>query len=1297
MSLSVAVCLATAATLSPLGGGPPDPFISIITPTVAGELVQVQIDNTEYVPGLEAVLVGIGKLNPEVPVPPFGSLGINLGLAFQAVPATPDHIATFLIPNQVSLHTATLHMQGLGFVLDGASGQLKLSNTLSFVVDPPAPTNLTYDSLVTTYVQGNPINPNLPTWDGPEEENVSFSIDPALPAGLNIDSNTGAISGTATVMAATAVYTVTASNVTGADTVDLTITVDPAIPSSFDYSDNPAIYTAETTINDNLPILGGFADTYTVDMPLPDGLSLDARTGVISGTPTGLVANDTYRITASNITGSIFVDVDIEVRPAAPTNLTYTPALSLFADNLPITPLVPSVTAEVVDSYSIQGTLPPGLNFNTNTGVISGTPNAEADLDSYLITASNITGSDSTVIEIVIDTLPPPVLTADAETGPGETISYSVAAGPGTFLQSFVTPVLATETNEANLLSSPQYSPGLGITFLDTGSPTYSTENGDATFSWSIPVPNDTNLVGMRWFAQATAFQLEGFSGAVRISNLVDTLITLPPPTSVDYGVQDAVFLVGDPISPLTPTVVGFADDFTVSPPLPAGLLIDNTTGVISGTPTVALPEVQYTVTAANPSGGTTTDINIRVIDGFFPQFGFVANQDLPTGGSVSVFALDDETGQPRHHSMQLTGTVPVAVAATSDARFVYTANAADGPGGEDISVFEFDTETGVLEFVAATNVVGAIFVDGVVVDETDSYVYATATAGTDGVYGFSINGNGSLTPLAGSPYGTGSLPNDIAISGNVIITCSANGVDTIDSYSIDPGTGVLTAESTLSTGTSPRAVEFSPDGAFAYAANSVTNDVSAYIVGGSGTLTELGGSPYDISAQGGDGPEDLAISRKGFLYTGNLGNGTVSAFSIAPGGDLNPLAAAVVTGTATRGVTVDPSGSFLYAMNDVDNEIDVYDITVGGTLVPSFPVSTVRSQPLPAAMHISGGLFPLKHVSDRAYVASENNNQVNQFSINPDTGVLAFLAPPAATLGLPSGVVMDLAQEFAYVTLLGGTGVAAYQADGNGELTGVPPEATTNQAPWRTVGEPSGRFFYTFLRNNTGGVQKMDVQGTGLLTADTVTAAGPQTRVGCVHPTGRYLYAPNEGADTISQYLITLDGDLIPLLPANVATGSEPYAVCVDPTGRFAYVANSNDVALSMYTISATTGALTSLGSVPVSGTSPTTLAIEPSGRFLFLGYEASDEISIYNINPISGVVTEIAGSPVATDDEPGDLRVDASGQYLYVTQRGTSNTVKVYSINQSSGALTAGPSLNTGTGPRQVEVDHTFDLSSL
>src|ERR1700676_2597752 len=85
----------------------------------------------------------------------------------------------------------------------------------------PAPADLSYPS-ATAFVVGMAIKPLTPTVSGTI---TGYSVSPALPAGLSLNSASGAISGTPSAVAAKTTYAVTASNATGSTEAAVTIQV----------------------------------------------------------------------------------------------------------------------------------------------------------------------------------------------------------------------------------------------------------------------------------------------------------------------------------------------------------------------------------------------------------------------------------------------------------------------------------------------------------------------------------------------------------------------------------------------------------------------------------------------------------------------------------------------------------------------------------------------------------------------------------------------------------------------------------------------------------------------------------------------------------------------------------------------------------------------------------------------------------------------------------------------------------------------------------------------------------------
>ncbi len=85
-------------------------------------------------------------------------------------------------------------------------------------------------------------------------------------------------------------------------------------------------------------------------------------------------------------------------------------------------------------------------------------------------------------------------------------------------------------------------------------------------------------------------------------------------PTNLSYDDANPTYRTDAPIVPNSPsTLGGTPTSYTVNPPLPAGLVLNPATGVVSGSPSSAAPAAPYTLTAANAGGSTDTVVTIEV------------------------------------------------------------------------------------------------------------------------------------------------------------------------------------------------------------------------------------------------------------------------------------------------------------------------------------------------------------------------------------------------------------------------------------------------------------------------------------------------------------------------------------------------------------------------------------------------------------------------------------------------------------------------------------------------------------
>jgi len=208
-----------------------------------------------------------------------------------------------------------------------------------------------------------------------------------FPPGLSFNTGNGNITGTPNTDGSFN-FTVRAYGAfEGAVDANRTIVVNPPQPVFSDASIAPiairgvaysdGVAASETS---NYAIVSG---------SLPSGLSLNASTGAITGTPTTLQSR-TLVIRASNYASS---------RDTGSLSLTVNPPAPVFTDSTLITEASigssysDQVVATDAASYSVfSGALPLGLSLNTSTGVVSGTPTTAGEY-TFVLRATNVTGS----------------------------------------------------------------------------------------------------------------------------------------------------------------------------------------------------------------------------------------------------------------------------------------------------------------------------------------------------------------------------------------------------------------------------------------------------------------------------------------------------------------------------------------------------------------------------------------------------------------------------------------------------------------------------------------------------------------------------------------------------------------------------------------------------------------------------------------------------------------------------------------------------------------------------------------
>jgi len=404
------------------------------TPTAASaQTSYIVTASNSYGSAKETLLISVGG-PPANLVYPQTTITATAGVAMPIdTPTVSNTVNSFSIspalPTGLSINTTTGMIAGTPTAVSAqASYTVTATNSygsttatlLVSVVPGPPPTNLVYPAspLVTYYLQ---YASDTPTVSGAQ---ITFTISPALPSGLNLSTSNGAIWGTPTVFSAQTSYTVTATNPFGSTSTTILVSVVNMAPANLYYGQTTINATLGFAITAETPSASYYPTAYSITPALPTGLSIDPTVGTLSGIPLAVSPLTAYTVTASNSGGSTSITLHISV--TGPSNgITYPQTAMTAYVGQPIITDIPAVVGSIT-AFSISPTLPAGLGFDTTTGAIYGTPTAVSAQTSYTVTAVGSSGTFTASIQLAVSNATTLLLDL------GETESISLLRSQGT-------------------------------------------------------------------------------------------------------------------------------------------------------------------------------------------------------------------------------------------------------------------------------------------------------------------------------------------------------------------------------------------------------------------------------------------------------------------------------------------------------------------------------------------------------------------------------------------------------------------------------------------------------------------------------------------------------------------------------------------------------------------------------------------------------------------------------------------------------------------------------------------------
>lgn len=274
------------------------------------------------------------------------------------------------------------------------------------------------------------------------------------------------------------------------------------------------------------------------------------------------------------------------------------------------------------------------------------------------------------------------------------------------------------------------------------------------------------------------------------------------------------------------------------------------------------------------------------------------------------------------------------------------------------------------------------------------------------------------------------------------------------------------------------------------------------------------------------------------------------------------------------------------------------------------------------------------------------------------------------------------------------GEGIHAARLIGaTGELVPIGLVAEAERPTWLSIDADRARLYATSEVGNAGDrigdvmSYAIDAAGGALHPISRTASPGGGPTHLALENDGRTLFVANFGGGQVSAMEIREDGSLLPPCNFMTNTGSGPHrrqqgphahGVTLDPTGRFLLAPDMGADKIFVYAYDASTQALSehapSYAALPA-GSGPRLVLFGSDGKRAYLLTELSAEIFVFEWHPESGTLERLAS--VALDPPESETARSAAvfvmssdGRHLYASNR-TTNTIHVFEIDGQNGLL--------------------------
>jgi 6-phosphogluconolactonase len=282
----------------------------------------------------------------------------------------------------------------------------------------------------------------------------------------------------------------------------------------------------------------------------------------------------------------------------------------------------------------------------------------------------------------------------------------------------------------------------------------------------------------------------------------------------------------------------------------------------------------------------------------------------------------------------------------------------------------------------------------------------------------------------------------------------------------------------------------------------------------------------------------------------------------------------------------------------------------------------------------VSGRPAPLAINPDRQvlHVGRRGLPEISSYAIDQSNGDLTFRSTAKLETD-PCYLSTDRKGRFLLSSYYEGARVAIFPLGDDGSVPSSPAQVVPTATGAHCIqSDPTNRF--VFVPHISGRGPNLIRQfrfdeNTGQLTPNSPHQVAPESRVGprhyCFHPNRDILYFSNEQGCSVTAYnLDPAQGTLTPFqtistLPVGYAGPNSCAQIQIDPTGRFLYAPNRGHNTMACYRVSQRDGQLESIGHAETEAI-PRAFTIDPQGKFLYSAGLESGKLAAFHISQGSG-----------------------------------------------------------------------------